>query len=153
MTMRWLVDPFLYVLEHSRAQFRPAALALMMAIPMVVIIEATVLVLSLFLDEARILRLPRLLETYATVFGPVLFGELVRGHIKVGLGYRPEEWCFPAVGLAGLMVGCLFGAMMALKWGRGPWLELSRWGGGMAAAYLLIAWTLYRDEKRKAAVA
>lgn len=138
-----------YVLAHSRVQFHPAALALLFVGMFVALMVPCVFVLSLIFKAFGSTGLSVDHETAVVVYGPVIVGEFIRGHVKYGLGYRPGEWCFPAIGIAGLAAGLVFGAAMALKWGHPLWLELLGWGMGMAALYLFVGWMIHLDEKKR----
>ena len=74
---------------------------------------------------------------------------MVSGHVKYWLGYRPEETCFPAIAMAGLAAGGVFGAAMAMKWGQELWLEMLGWSGGVAALYLIVGWLIRLEEKKR----
>ena len=136
---------------NSRAQFHPAAYALLFATVIVALMTVVLFVLSLIFKLLGTSAVTLDYETNAAVFGPVIFGELVRGHVRHWLGYTPDRWCFPAIGIAGFSAGAVFGTSMALKWGRAPWLELLGATLGVAALYLFVGWLMSLDEKKKRA--
>lgn len=138
-----------YLFAHSRAQFHPAAWALTYAVLFFGLMVPCLFVLSLTFKAFGSTGIRFDYQTTAELCGPVLFGELVRGHVKVGLGYRPEEWCFPSIGSAGFAAGGVFGAVMALRWGHPWWLEVPGWGTGVAVLYLFIGWMIRLDEKKR----
>ena len=151
--MRWLSASAAYVYSHSRAQFHPAAYALMYGAFLVAAMAIAMFVLSLIFEALGTSGVSLDYEMYAVVFGPVFLAELVRGHAKLGWGRGPDEWCFPAIGIGGFSGGAVFGAMMALRWGRSPWSEVFGWGLGVAALYLVIGWMIYLDERKRVAAA
>ena len=151
--MSWLSASVAYVYAHSREQFHPAAFALMYGVCFVVAMTIAMFVLSLIFEALGTSGVSLDYEMYAVVFGPVFLAELVRGHVKLGWGRRADQWCFPSIGIAGFSGGAVFGAMMALRWGRSPWSEVFGWGLGIAALYLFIGWMIYLDEKKRIASA
>jgi hypothetical protein len=137
-----------YVYAHSRVQFHPAATALLYSVMFLALMTAALFVLSLIFIAFGISGVRIDFETNAAVFGPALFGELVRGHARTLLRCRAEEWCFPAIGVAGFATGGVFGVLMTLKWGELPSLEPLWWGAAGVASYLLLGW-LIRYAQRK----
>jgi len=148
--MRWLTTFVAYVYTHSRVQFHPAAYALMYAIFFVALMTAGLFVMTMILEAFGGTGFALDHEINAIVFGPVIFGELVRGHVRTWLGYAPEAWCFPSIGIAGLAAGSVFGAAMSLRWGQPLWLEVPGWGMGVAALYLLLGWLMRQDARKRA---
>jgi hypothetical protein len=151
--MKWLSASVAYVYAHSREQFHPAAYALMLAAFILVAMAMSTFVLSLIFEALGSSGVSLDYETGAAIVGPIILAELVRGHVKLAWGLRPEQWCFPAVGIGGFSAGAVFGATMALKWGHSLWLQVFGWGLGFASLYLLVGWLIYLDEKKKLAAA
>lgn len=137
-----------YVFAHSRVQFHPAAWALVYAVIFITLMIPCLFILSLIFEAFGSAGVTLDYETNAILYGPVLFGELVRGHVRTWLGYRPEEWCFPAIAVAGLATGGVFGTFMALRWEELPSIVPLGWGAGVAAFYLLIGWLLRLEERK-----
>jgi hypothetical protein len=147
--MRWLAVFVDYAYSHSRVQFHAAVYALLYGIFMVTVMTVVLFILSALFKAFGSTGVMLDYETNAAVFGPVIFGELVRGHVKAWLRCPPEAGCLPAVGVAGLATGAIFGAAMTLKWGGPAWLELSGWSAGVAALYLLVGWLIQIEERKR----
>ena len=140
-----------WLYAHTRAQFHPALYALLYASFMYALMTMALLVLSLFFEALGSpgVRLDH--EANAAIAGPVLFGELVRGHAKAWMDCQAEQTSLLASATGGFAAGGMFGMLMALRWGTLDALEWLLTSAGCAALYLLIAWLIDVEARKRRA--
>ena len=129
--------------ENSRPQFHAALFVLLYAAFFTGIMQAALFVISLTPWFSFILDYT-LIGILVGCFG---LAELVRGHVKLWLGYAVEDWCYPAMPVGGAVAGASYAALMVLMWDM-PWLGIAICILGGAALYTLVGGMFHLQSKK-----
>lgn len=140
------VSALRFLFENSRPQFHTALYVLIYAGMYVALFQILLTLISLTPWFSFVLDF----ELTGILVGCLCVAELVRGHVKVWLGYSPEEWCYAAMPIGGAALTVTFWAFMYLMWGRSAWYEPFVYAMAGAALYTLLGWLLHLEEKKKA---